>query len=206
MPHPPPAGGFLTFHLCRIRRRPAGSALPPAARRGLVRSARPLAAAVVLALTGALAVPQSADAQSVLVSNDGKTDGPDASITNTSPKSQRFMPGSNPGGYSLSSVDVTTANAGTFSMKLCGVTDITPTSDCMDLGAPSGSAEGTRSFTARAGTVLEASTTYSLLMTNDGDSVRLKTTTSDAEDAGHISGWSITDAFEYEQGSAGSRT
>ena len=54
------------MYICRIRRRPAGFARPRVARRSLLRSARALAAPALLALSGALALPATAQAQTVV--------------------------------------------------------------------------------------------------------------------------------------------
>ena len=182
---PPRQGGDSSpyIHATSAVGRPAGSAP-----RGLVRFARALVAAALLALSGALALPQSAHAQTVttLVSNKGQAASSDSSVTVTQPRSQRFTTGSDPDGYSLSSVELETSSAGRFSLQVCGVVDITPTSSCTGLTAPTG-------------TVLAAGTTYSLLMTDANTSVSLKATTSDAEDAGHVSGWSIANVFEFQQ-------
>ena len=195
---PPRQGGDSSpyIHATSAVGRSAGSA-----RRGLVRFAGALVAAALLALTGALALPQSAHAQTVttLVSNKGQAASSDSAVTVTQPRSQRFTTGSDPDGYSLSSVELETTGAGRFSLLVCGVVDITPTSSCTGLTAPSGSAAGRKSFTAPTGTVLAAGTTYSLLMTDANTSISLKATTSDAEDAGHVSGWSIADVFEFQQ-------
>ena len=178
--------------------RPAGPARPPAARRGIARSARALAAAALLTLTGALAVPQSVDAQIVLVSNDGQAAATDSNVTSTQSRSQRFTTGSNPGGYSLSSVEFETTNDESFAVQVCEVSGISPTSTCTELTTLDGNTAGRKSFTAPTGTVLSAGT-YSLLMTNTGTAVFLTTTTSNAEDAGKVSGFSIANAYDFQQ-------
>ena len=105
-PPAPPGRRLLTFslYMCCIRRPAAGPARPPVARRGLVRSARALAAAALLALSGALALPGTAEAE-VLVSNIGQTDD---SVVNPvgQPQAQQFTTGDNAAGYDLESVEI----------------------------------------------------------------------------------------------------
>ena len=196
---PPRRGGDSSpyIHATSAVGRPAGSA-----RRGLVRFAGALVAAALLALTGALALPQSAYAQTVttLVSNDGQTAATAVGISSQR-RGQRFSTGSNPDGYSLSSVEFETATVGSFSVQVCGVVDITPTSSCTGLTAPSGSSAGRKTFAAPAGTILSAGTTYSLV-TNAGGTVAVETTGSNAEDAGHVSGFRIANAYEFERDNA----
>ena len=72
------------------------------ARRGLLRSAQVLAAAALLALTGALALPATAEAQTTttFVSNIGEKEG----RSGASIQAQSFTTGSNTSGYTLSEV------------------------------------------------------------------------------------------------------
>ena len=183
--------------------RPAGPARLCRARRGLARSARTLAAAALLAHCGALALPAQAQAQSVttLVSNIGQ------GSTATSPASvqhaQRFTTDPHGTGYTLSSVDVVSADAeGTlFSAKVCTVNASGyPTSTCTDLADPASFAAGTITFTAPANTVLAPATTYTVVLTtlSEGDvEVTYGYTTADGEDAGLADGWSIADVFDW---------
>ena len=68
---PSPRGGHPSSQTASAAARPAGFARLAGTRRGLVHSARALAAAALLALSGGLALPATAQAQSagVLVSN-----------------------------------------------------------------------------------------------------------------------------------------
>ena len=96
--------------------RPAGLARPRTAPRGLVRSTRALAAAALLALSGALALPAAAQAQEIsLVSNIRESPSgllnvfpPDYTIgtieIGEKRGAQRFTTGPNPAGYTLQSV------------------------------------------------------------------------------------------------------
>ena len=187
----------------------ASRRVPPVARHGLVRSARALAAAALLALTGALFLPASAEAQAVttLVSNTGQGSG---SVKFLRAKSQRFTTGSNEDGYTLTGVDVVSASSTGFTAQVCGVdSDLKPTSTCTDLTAPGTFAVGTMSFTAPTDTpLLTKSTTYAVVViaraTNIADTASGETwtgvaqgwgtTASNDEDADPAAGWSLSDA------------
>ena len=186
----------------------ASRRVPPVARHGLVRSARALAAAALLALAGALFLPASAEAQTAttLVSNTGQlTD----VLDNKRAFSQRFTTGSNEEGYTLTGVDVVSASSTGFTAQVCGVDSDTlkPTSTCWDLTAPDPFAVGTMSFTAPTNTVLVKETTYAVvvtaLATNIADTANGETwngvaqgwgvTYTNGEDADPAAGWSLSD-------------
>ena len=189
----------------------ASRRVAPVARRGLVRSARALAAAALLALTGALFLPASAEAQAVttLVSNTGQGT---YSENFRRAMSQRFTTGSNEDGYTLTGVDVASASSTGFTAKVCGVDssdDNRPTSTCTDLTAPGTFAVGTMSFTAPTDTpLLTKSTTYAVVVTahatNTADTASGETwtgvaqgwgtTASNDEDADPAAGWSLSEA------------
>ena len=77
-----------------------------------------------------------------------------------------------------------------------------PVSTCTELTAPPSFAAGTLVFRAPANTTLAATTTYSLLVVSPGrQSLTLDVTTSDNEDAGGATDWSIANAFDYKTGS-----
>ena len=143
----------------------AGRRVPPVARHGLVRSARALAAAALLALTGALFLPPTAEAQTAttLVSNTGQ-----GTVTENHRRafSQRFTTGSNEAGYTLTGVDVVSASSTGFTAHVCGVdSDLKPTSTCTNLTPPVPFAVGTMSFTAPTNAVLVKETTYAVVVT-----------------------------------------
>ena len=74
--------------------------------RGLVRSVRALAAAALLALAGALALPATAQAD-VLVSNIGtSSDAASSPIGSNWDHAQGFGTGANSSGYTLTSIEV----------------------------------------------------------------------------------------------------
>ena len=168
-PAAPPGRRLLTFYICRIRRRPAGGSRAYVARRGLVRCARALAAAALLALTGALFLPPTAEAQTAttLVSNTGQPRYVDTIDYGLGAFSQRFTTGSNEAGYTLTGVDVVSASSTGFTAQVCGVdSDLKfPTSTCTDLTPPVPFAVGTMSFTAPTNTALVKETTYAVVVT-----------------------------------------
>ena len=182
--------------------RPAGPARLCGARRGLVRSARALAAAALLVLSGALALPAPAQAQTVttLVSNLNQ----DITTRDASnPRAQGFTIGSNPAGYILKSVDVVSADSGasTFTAEVC-TTDSNelPTSDCTTLTPPGSFAAGTLSFTAPTGDdfVLKGSgKVYSVVLRPGSDNVTFSVTNNDSEDMGKEEGWSIANNYDF---------
>ena len=148
-----------------------------------------LAAVALLALSCALALPATAEAQTVtLVSNIGQSaDG----IRNENDKriAQRFTTGSHATGYVLTGVEVVSASSTGFTAQVCGATTIgTPTSTCTALTAPNSFSVGTMSFTAPANTTLTNGTTYVLLLTAAEDTQGYGYTEADAEDMGRQPG------------------
>ena len=125
-------------------------------RRGLLRPARALAAAALLALSGALALPATAEAQTAttLVSNTGQVMHTGyAEIPLKEMFAQVFTTGSNEDGYTLTGVDIVSASSTAFTVELCETAPAGyPTSPCEDLSPPGSFAAGTMSFTLPAGT------------------------------------------------------
>ena len=202
---PPRRGGGSSPSPCTYASaagRVAGPVRPRVARHSLIGSARALAAAALLALSGALALPATAQAQSVttLVSNIGQ--GSTLTRESSTRGAQRFTTGPHATGYTLSSVDVVSADAeGTsFEAKVCTVDGGGhPTSTCTNLAGPASFAAGTIIFTAPANTVLAPATTYTVVLTPDselGTTVNYGLTTADGEDAGQADGWGIADTQE----------
>ena len=178
----------------------AGRRVPPVARHGLVRSARALAAAALLALSGALALPPSAQAQTAiaLVSNIGQGVTGQTSVTSRS-ISQRFDTGDNGNGYTLTGVDLVSDSSDAFAAQVCE-TDSSghPTSTCWALEPPGTFVDGTVSFAAPAGTPLTITkeTTYAVVVTRSGSGGEVRYTDSDSENPGKAAEWSIADVFE----------
>ena len=166
-----------------------------------------IAAIAVLALAGAalgllLSTVQAQEAET-LVSNTGQ--GSTLTGEFSRPGAQRFTTGPYEYGYILSTVGVVSRDAdGTsFEAKVCTVDgDSHPTSTCWNLAAPGiadAFAAGTITFDAPLSTVLEAETTYTVVLTprsEHGETVTYGLTTADGEDAGKANGWSIADTQE----------
>ena len=162
--------------------------------------ARALAAAALLALSGALALPATAQAE-VLVSNIGQ--GNTDSHTGASARSQRFTIGSSATAstYTLTGVDVVSAGTRDFTAQVCGVdSNDHPTSTCTDLMPPGTFAAGTMSFTAPENATLDKGETYAVVLTPVGSFIDYGRTTSEAEDLGKQPGWTIANEFEYLSG------
>ena len=137
------------------------------------------------------------------VSNFGQGD--DGAYAQDSVIAQNFTTGSKSGGYTVTIVDIGSddAEGDAFSAAIWTTnSDGDPVSQVAALTAPSSFAAGTLTFTAPANTTLSASTTYTVRIVHDSSVATMDTTTSDAEDAGGASGWSIANDVRYE-GSGG---
>ena len=116
-------------------------------------------------------------------------------------RSQPFTTGAV--GATLSSVEIISEDTAgdDVAVSLCTVDGSNhPTSDCTPLTAPSSFAAGTLVFTAPDGTTLAATTTYTLSITSTA-AVNLDATSSNNEDDGGVTGWSIADSSDYETSS-----
>ena len=166
---PPRRGGGASpspYTYASAAGRAAGPARLCRAWRGLARSARALAAAALLALSGALALPAAAQAD-VLVSNFGH---PVVTSLNaavgTYQYAKCFSTGQNTGGYNLTSLelDVKVVPASTANLTVAiysSTTDASnnkvPDAEVVALAIPTLSV-GTNTFAAPANTVLDPST------------------------------------------------
>ena len=138
-----------------------------------------------------------ADTSPTLVSNAGQ--GNRNSWNTSDSRSQPFTTGA--AGATLSSVEIISADTDVFAVSLCTVdASVHPTSVCTVLTAPSSFAAGTLVFTDASSMTLDADTTYTLLITNTAN-VNLDGTSSDNEDDGGVTGWSIADNSDYETSS-----
>ena len=138
----------------------------------------------------------------VLISNTGQSG--DDSFGSVLDRAQQFTTGSNTGGYNLSSVDVISEDSegDEFTVDVYTVdADGFPDTLHASLTSPGSFAAGTLNFTAPSGTMLAADTTYTVLIEHSGTFVRLDTTTSDGEDSGGAAGWSIADAYNWQNSS-----
>ena len=151
------------------------------ARRGFLHSARALAAVALLALFGALALPATAQAQSVttFVSNTGETPG----SSSTSIQAQTFTTGSNTGGYTLSEVDVrhisSISTSGTMVKVMSDNGSGRPGALVANLDNPSSFPDDSIiGFTAPASTETLAANTVYWVVVNDGRAFGVSTRTS----------------------------
>jgi len=144
----------------------------------------------------------------VLVSNVGQTTTSNDSLSGAL-YSQGFTTGANADGYSLESVGMAFAVSGgslsaaerdTVSAELWSDSSGAPGSKLHDLTVPAAISAGTVLFAAPANTVLEASTTYHLVVYSTGDlaDLQARATGSDSEDAGAASGWSIANSENWQ--------
>ena len=218
----PPRRGrrLLTYHICRICRRPASGSRAPA-RRGLVRSARALAAAALLALSGALALPAAAQAQEIaLVSNISESG---TQVTFVTPVgfqlggidsgetriSQRFTTGPNTAGYSLQSVVLNLGtNLGSGSVVQVAIHEESSGNPGTLLGVldnpadPFGdnpAAAGNRTFSAPSALSLDANTNYWVVLRDTtsatgANNYRVRLTASNNETTTH--GFSISNGHQ----------
>ena len=136
-----------------------------------------------------------------LVSNAGQ--GEDSSSSTREDRSQPFTTGAMVA--TLSSVEIISEDSQghDLAVSLCTVNASNhPTSSCTALTPPSSFAAGTLLFTDASNMRLAANTTYSLLVTSPGgEQVTLDATTSDNEDAGGATGWSIANTFDVKNAS-----
>ena len=185
------------------------SVTPPPVANSVTRRA-PLLLTVLLTAAAALLLllssPAPGHAQTVntYVSNLGQGD--DGAYSQNAVMAQNFTTGSESGGYTVTQVDIGSddAEGDSFSAAIYSVdSNDYPDSQVAALTAPSSFAAGTLTFTAPANTTLSANTTYTVRIVHDSSVVTMDTTTSDAEDTGGASGWSIADDVRFEGSSGG---
>ena len=159
-----------------------------------------LALAVLAGVLALTAFTAPAAAQTVtLVSNVGQTR---VEAVSTVDRAQGFTAGNNPGGYTLSSVDIISVDAegDDATVSVC-TTDASgfPTTTCTALTAPGSFAAGTLAFTAFPSMTLAKETTYTVVIgTPGGDNLELGTTALDGEDSAAAAGWSLADAYHFK--------
>ena len=192
---PPRRGGSPSSKTASPAARPAGFVRLRGARRGLLRSARALAAAALLALTGGLALPATAQAE-VLVSNIEEF--PDGSnglrgIT----FAQGFTTGASESNFPLTSIELkfqTVPSSGstvTATVKRRNSSG-RPGTDHATLVSPTSFVIGNNTFTAPAGTTLAANRTYFVVFeTTSTTGPFVNVTNTDDEDG--VPGWEMAD-------------
>ena len=182
-----------------LTHRPRNASRPPLRRRRRVALAG-AALSLLAGLLGLLALLSPVAAQSVTTLVSNVDQGSDNSWNVSDDRSQPFTTGA--AGATLSSVEIISEdNQGDdVAVSLCTVDGSNhPTATCTALTPPSSFAAGTLVFTDASSMTLDADTTYSVLITSPGgDLLKLDTTSSDNEDAGVATGWSIADTSDSE--------
>ena len=195
---PGPSGGSLSSRRGALAL--TGSPDPPCATGRSCWFRRLAAAGFLVVLAALLALPLQAQAQTTLVSNLGQA--ADSSADFNRSAAQRFTTGSNPDGYTLSSVEIKPEDSDSFSMFVCGVDGSGfPNLTCTLLTAPGSFALGALVFNAPAGTTLSAGTTCTVVVTPGGNDVTFDATTADCEDTGGAAGWALANAYDWRDSS-----
>ena len=167
---------------------------------------------LLLAAALAFGIPAAAAAQ--LVANSGQTAASGnltvGGTSNNWSNALVFTTGGNSLGYTLSAVDVVLA-AGTPAtgtrVSIYSTSAGSPNSSLHVLNNPTTlTASATNTFTANADATLAANTTYAVVIDRSSGtgSTLLAKTTSNAEDSGAASGWSIGDNRHFRDGTSGS--
>ena len=183
--------------------RPRPNAPPPTHRKPLR-----LAVPALLALLAALAAaPAAAQTVTTLVSNIGQTTS--STVFGNSDLAQPFTTGSNANGYTLSSIDIVSADTAgkEFALSLY-TTNASGHPDTLvaTLTVPGSFAAGTLTFTAPASTTLAASTVYAVRVTPGSNDVTYGGLSSNAEDSGAAAGWSIGNGYFFPSGASWSES
>ena len=151
----------------------------------------------------AMATPVQAQTVETLVSNTGPTSSSSVALSHKG--TQRFTTGAHTAGYTLSSVDIVVRLSNAFSLSVCETGgDGFPTSTCTNLTPPATFAGGAVTFTAPADTTLSASTTYAVVVTKGSQNLEARQISSDSEDTGAATGWSIRNNYDSLDSAAGS--
>ena len=197
--------------VARKRRAPGAPLLPFAAARAAVWR---LALSGLLAVSALPGLAGLAHAE-VLVSNQGQATRPDAAdyVTDGVSQAQRFDTGSNAAGYDLTSVEVDVASipdtpadvtASIHSLAQSG----NPGAQVFALANPATFSVGANVFTAPSGATLSADTGYFVVVAYGGTDTTdftLNLASSDDEDPGGATGWTIDDVRRLVAGTFGDR-
>ena len=154
-----------------------------------------------------VAAPAAAQAE-VLVSNIGQTsnDPRGVLIQANSSGGQAFTTGAHAEGYNLESIDIHIQNVPTpvpqISVSIYSANALTPRTSLYQLSNPATFATEANTFTAPAGTVLDPTSTYYVIIENSrsANDFRLTRTGSNDEDSA-ATGWTISDARALKTGS-----
>ena len=162
--------------------------------------ARPLLA--VIALVAVFALPGGIAQADTLVSNIGQSTSTQTGIVSSaSSQAQAFTTGSTVGGYGLGSVEVQVSSfSGTtshISVSIYSEDGGDPDSVVHALSNPATISSGTQTFTAPANALLDASTTYFVVISTTSSSIDISRTTSSSEDMGGATGWSIANSRTF---------
>ena len=168
-------------------------------------AARGLAAGLLVAGAGLLALPLPAQAQSkILVSNVGQSTAGHGSLLDFD-QAQAFTTGSKIAGYTLKSVEIhigtINENATAFTVSVHSNSSGAPGASLGTLSNPASlSSNGVYAFTTR-GIALAAATTYFVVIDRvgaiSGPLLFINNTASDAQDPGRASGWVIGNGSLY---------
>ena len=160
----------------------------------------------LLALGGVLLWSTPAEAQTarILVSNVSQS-GDDSVSTGGNDHAQLFHTAGATNGYVLTSVIVVSEDTAgdDFDVEICEAdADGFPTSTCTALARPGSFAAGNLEFTAPGtGITLNANDNYVVVIKQVGSgSVTLDSTTSGGQDSTGLTGWSIKDKFDWNNG------
>ena len=191
--------------------RPAGPARLAAAPRGLLHSARALAAAVLLALTGALALPAAAQAV-VLVSNIGQSGSGGVNMEDDYALGQAFSVGADGGDYTLTSIEIpissypiAATDIGSLSVSVWTATSSGHPSSLLHtlMNPESIAADTTVMFDAQAGATLEAGQTYVVVVYYNKNLSQAPSwlVTGMGQDSDPATGWTIADSHLFRASS-----
>ena len=147
--------------------------------------------------------PAGAQSSTTLISNTGQSNSTPGN--NTLDHAQAFTTGSHSRGYTLTAVRIQVVTVGTSSWNTSEVgiwsdSAGVPGAKLATLAAPASVTNGLNTFTAAGGGVqLSANTTYHVVLDNAefNTAPNIRNTTSDSEDSGGATGWSIADTSRF---------
>ena len=148
------------------------------------------------AMSQVFVVKEATPLEDALVSNFEQMDG-HKRYNVLSNASQSFTTGTNAGGYYIEQIVTKINQSKSFALSLCTADSRgRPTSTCTPFTPPSVFKAGPVVFGAPARTLLNANTTYAVVLSDFHNRLILDYTPSGGEDAGAADGWSIGDAYD----------